>query len=61
MFVLIGKLDYLALRIHFSGNVTNPTQYSVFAKPLRQHVYMTRVKERVSRRVSRLLMTYLIL
>ena len=34
----IGQLDYPALRIHFSGNVTNPTQHSLFAKPLRQQI-----------------------
>jgi hypothetical protein len=31
----IGKLDYPALRIDFSGNEANSTKYSVFAKPLR--------------------------
>lgn len=36
----IGKLDYPALRIDLRGNEANPTQHSIFAKPLCQHVHV---------------------
>jgi hypothetical protein len=36
----IRKLDYPALRVDFSGDEANPTQYGVFAELLRQHVHV---------------------